>query len=414
MGQRNHMLYRSPAAKWGDALPLGNGRLGAMIYGETNMERIPLNDDSLWYGPAMDRNNPAYREKLPEIRKLIFAGKMQEAEELIAQFMAGVPYSQRPYSFLGQLNMALNQKMPFAMGGREAQEPPEAYEMDLDLMTGILTVDHKTDQVSYHREMFISNPAHVLCIRLTADTARAIRLELKLDRVVVSDVFIQDDRRPGMQTRGGDWPGTRVDFSRSIDDHTYLMAGNDAGVQFAAAFRVECDGELINPVSQLSAADCSEVTVYLTTATSNRFENPKEEVIKVLDEAQERGYQNLKEAHRKDFASLMERCRLDLGEPASGDLEHRLAAFALRRGDPDLAALYFQFGRYLIVSGSREDSAPLNLQGIWNAEFMPMWDSKYTVNINLQMNYWLSWTGNLIRLQEPLFDLLERMHDIIL
>ncbi len=411
MGKRNHMLYNSPALKWGDALPLGNGRMGAMIYGETDMERITLNDDSLWYGTAMDRNNPAYREKLPEIRKLIFEGKLHEAEEMIAQFMAGVPYSQRPYSFLGQLNMALNQHMPFAMGGREASKGPEEYEMDLDLMTGILKVDHKMDGVSYHREMFISNPAGVMCIRLSSDTKKAIRLELKLDRVTVSDAFIEDDRRPGMRSRGGGWPGTRVDFSRTIDDNTYLMAGNDAGVQFAAAFRVECDGELINPVSQLTASACREVTIYLTTATSNRFENPREEVVRVLNEAQKKGYESIRQEHISDFSSLMERCKLDLGEPAEGNLEQRLDALREGSKDPDLAALYFQFGRYLIVSGSRRGSAPLNLQGIWNADFMPMWDSKYTININLQMNYWLSWVGNLTDLHEPVFDLLETMHE---
>ena len=189
------------------------------------------------------------------------------------------------------------------------------------------------------------------------------------------------------------------------------MAGNDAGVQFAAAFRVECDGKLMNPVSQLTADDCSEVIIYLTTATSNRYADPRTEVIKVLDAAQKKGYQSLKEEHIRDFSALMEKCQLDLGKPAQGNLEQRLCALRDGREDPALAALYFQFGRYLIVSGSRQDSAPLNLQGIWNAEFMPMWDSKYTININLQMNYWLSWTGNLTRLHEPIQDLLETMHE---
>ena len=130
MEHNYHMYYDNPAKRWGNALPLGNGRLGAMVYGETDMERITLNDDSLWYGLAMDRNNPAYRQKLPEIRRLILDGKMHEAEELIAQYMAGVPYSQRPYTFLGQLSMALNQKMPFAMGGRS--ESPKMCIRDRD------------------------------------------------------------------------------------------------------------------------------------------------------------------------------------------------------------------------------------------------------------------------------------------
>lgn len=411
MEHNHHMNYDSPAKMWGDALPLGNGRLGAMVYGETDMERIPLNDDSLWHGLAMDRNNPAFKEKLPKIRRLILEGRMHDAEEMIAQYMAGVPYSQRHYTFIGQLNMALNQRMPFSMGGRPKPPEPEAYHMDLDLMTGVLTVDHKLDHVSYHREMFISAPGQVMCIRLTSDTPRAIRLELKLDRVTVSDAFIKDDRRPGMQARGGGWPGTQVDFARTIDDNTFLMAGNDAGVQFAAAFRMECDGNLINPVSQLTADNCSEVIIYLTTATSNRFSDPGAEVTKNLDAAQKKGYQSLKKEHIRDFTALMESCQLDLGEPASGSLEQRLDALRSGAEEPALAALYFQFGRYLIVSGSRQGSSPLNLQGIWNAEFMPMWDSKYTININLQMNYWLACAGNLTELHEPVMDLLETMHE---
>lgn len=411
MEHNNHMYYNSPAKVWGDALPLGNGRLGAMVYGETDMERIPLNDDSLWHGLAMDRNNPAYKEKLPEIRKLILEGKMHDAEEMIAQYMAGVPYSQRHYTFIGQLNMALNQNMPFVMGGKPQPPKPDSYHMNLDLMTGILTIDHKLENVSYQREMFVNNPSQVMCIRLISDVPKAIKLELKLDRVTVSDAFIQDDRRPGMQARGGGWPGTQVDFARAIDDNTFLMAGNDAGVQFAAAFRVECDGKLVNPVSQLTAENCSEVIIYIMTATSNRFSDPCAEVIKGLNMSQKKGYQVLKEEHTKDFTALMERCQLNLGDSAHGDLEQRLNALRNGKEDPALAALYFQFGRYLIVSGSRQGSSPLNLQGIWNADFMPMWDSKYTININLQMNYWLSWIGNLAKLHEPVMDLLETMHE---
>ncbi len=409
--ERYQMHYDSPARRWGEALPLGNGRLGAMVYGETDLERIPLNDDSLWYGLAMDRNNPSYKEKLPEIRRLIFEGKMHQAEELIAQYMAGVPASQRHYTFLGQLIMALNQQMPFAMGGRPESPRPDDYSMDLDLMTGILQVDHRMGEVSYHREMFISNPDQVLCIRLTSDTPGAIHLELKLDRVAVSDAFIEDDRRPGLKARGGGWPGTQVDFARTVDDHTFLMKGNDAGVHFAAAFRVECDGNLVNPVSQLSAEGCSEVTIYLASSTSNRCQDPEREVLDRLCQAGEKGYIAIREDHVRDFSSLMGRCVLDLGDPGEGTLDQRLESLREGGEDPALAALYFQFGRYLIVSGSRRGSAPLNLQGIWNGDFMPMWDSKYTININLQMNYWLSWVGNLTDLHEPLLDLLETMHE---
>ena len=162
------MRYASPAKIWTDALPLGNGFLGAMVYGNTDIERIPLNDDSLWYGAAADRNNPALREKLPEIRKLMFEGRIPEAEALIMQYMVGVPSSQRRYTPLGELDIALNQSLPFVMGGRSAPKPPEKYERTLDLRTGTVKVEHVQDGVAYTREMFISCPAQALCIRSEA------------------------------------------------------------------------------------------------------------------------------------------------------------------------------------------------------------------------------------------------------
>ena len=404
------MRYDSPAQVWTDALPLGNGRLGAMVYGRTDMERIPLNDDSLWYGKAADRNNPALREKLPEIRRLVLAGRIPEAEELIMQYMVGVPSSQRRYTPLGELDMALNQKLPFIMGGREAPKPPEQYDLSLDLMTGVLHLRHVQEGVAYDREMFISEPAQVMCIRLTADHPGAINLDLKLDRITMADNEVEDDRRPGLKAQGGGWPAPSADILRTIDDSTFYMEGYDAALQFAAAFRVECDGQLINPISQLAVRNSSCVTIYLASSTANRSSDPRAEVLARLNDAQKKGYEALRAEHIADFSSLMERCELELGEPCDLPVDRQIEAVKAGADDAALAALYFQYGRYLIVSGSRRGSAPLNLQGIWNAEFIPMWDSKFTININLQMNYWLAETSNLAELHEPFMDLLETMH----
>ncbi|MDR0963253.1 MAG: glycoside hydrolase family 95 protein [Clostridium sp.] len=410
MKHQYHLNYNSPAQCWPDALPLGNGRMGAMVYGRTDIERIQFNDDSLWYGTFMDRNNPALKDKLPEIRRLVLAGEIREAEEMIMQYMVGAPSMMRRYMNMGELDLALNQHLPFVMGGREVDLPPEKYALDLDLMTGILTEAHTKDGVSYHREMFISHPAQVLCLHLTSDKPGAINLDMKLDRVVISDTTVMDDRRPGRLAGGGGWPAPRADILRAINDNTFLMRGRESDVEFAAAFRVSCDGKLINPVSQLLARDCNEVTIYLATTTSNRTDDVQGDIMKRLDNAQMKGYATLREEHVKDFSSFMGRCSLDLGPAPDKPIDERIKALRNGEQDPAFAALYFQYGRYLLVSGSRQDSAALNLQGIWNADFNPMWDSKYTTNINVQMNYWPAEVGNLSELHTPLFDLLEKAH----
>jgi alpha-L-fucosidase 2 len=405
-----HLTYDTPADHWTDALPLGNGRLGAMVYGRTEIERIQLNDDSLWYGAFADRNNPALKDKLPEIRKLVFSGEIKAAEDLMMQYMVGAPSSMRHYTNLGELGIALNQRMPFAMGGREDTPPPEEYLFDLDLMTGISTVAHKRDGTRYHREMFISYPDQVMCIKLTADTPRAMNLDTHLNRVAISDTTVADDRRPGRRAGGGGWPAPNADIIRAIDDATFMMSGADSKVEFAAAFRMVCDGEIVNPVSQLLARNCSEVIIYLATSTTNRNPNPAADVLARLDAAQKKGYEAIRADHIADFFPIMDRCVPDFG--GAPDLTTDKRIFAVRDGasDPALAALYFQFGRYLIAAGGRPNSSALNLQGIWNADFMPMWDSKYTININLQMNYWLAEVGNLSEMHEGVFDLLEKMH----
>ena len=405
-----HLRYNSPANVWHDAMPLGNGRLGAMVYGHTGIERIQLNDDSLWSGTFMNRNNPSLKEKLPEIRRLVLSGDIYHAEELIMQYMAGTPGCMRHYSPLGTLNLALNRHLPFLLGWLPNSSGAEEYASDLDLMTGILHIGHTQDGVRYDREMFISHPAKVMCIRLTSSVPGAINLDVMMNRIPTSDAVAEDDRRPGKKVSGGGWGAIHADSIRTVDESTILMQGHDAEVSFAAAVRVLCDGELLNPVSQLLARNCSEVVLYLASSTSNRSTDPAADVMVCLDAAQAKGYHALRTAHIADFSALMNRCVLDLGPAPDESTDRRLSRVAAGESDPTLAALYFQFGRYLMAAGGRADSAALNLQGIWNADFMPMWDSKYTININLQMNYWPAEACNLSELHMPLMDLLKKMH----
>jgi alpha-L-fucosidase 2 len=381
-----------------------------MVYGHTGIERIALNDDSLWYGTFMDRNNPSLKEKLPEIRRLVLSGDIYHAEELIMQYMAGTPGCMRHYSPLGTLNIALNRHLPFLLGWLPDSSGAEEYTSDLDLMTGILHIGHTQSGVRYDREMFISHPAKVMCIRLASSVPGAINLDVMMNRIPTSDAVTEDDRRPGKKVNGGGWGAINADSIRTTDGHTILMQGHDAGVSYAAAVSVLCDGELLNPISQLLARNCSEVVLYLASSTSNRSDDPAGDVMGLLDAAQAEGFNTLRAAHISDFFALMNRCVLNLGPAPDESTDRRLERAAAGESDPALAALYFQFGRYLMVSGGREDSAALNLQGIWNADFMPMWDSKYTININLQMNYWQAEVCNLSELHMPLMDLLKKMH----
>ncbi len=406
-----HLRYDSPADVWSEALPLGNGRLGAMVYGHTGLERIQLNDDSLWYGTFVDRNNPALKEKLPEIRRLVLSGDFYHAEEIIEQYMAGAPASMRHYTLLGELDIALNKHLPFSMGWLPNSDGAKNYEMDLDLMTGLLQIGHTQEGISYSREMFINYPSQVMCIRYVSETPGAINLDVIMNRKSISDAATIDERRPGHRVSGGGWSTPNADFIRTIDNNTILMKGQDSQVEFAAAVRIQCDGELKNPVSHLLARNCREVILYLVSSTSNRTADPAADVIRRLDAAEKMGYTALREEHIRDFSAWMNRCLLDLGPSPKLSVDKRIEALRVGAEDPALAALYFQFGRYLIVSGGRENSAALNLQGIWNAEFMPMWDSKYTININLQMNYWPVEVCNLSRLHMPFMELLEKIHE---
>lgn len=406
-----HLRYRRPADQWHDALPLGNGKLGAMVYGHTGLERIQLNDDSLWYGTFHDRNNASLRNALPQIRELVLQGDIYHAEELIMRHMVGTPAGMRRYATLGELDIALNQHLPFTMGTMLQSDDATDYAADLDLMTGVLQVDHKQAGIPYRREMFISEPAQVLCFRLSTEARGSVNLDVMLNRKSISDRVTSDERRPGRRVSGGGWPAFNGDSVRTVTANTILMRGHEAEVEFAVAARVVCDGSLLDAVSQLSAGESSEVVIYLASSTSNRADNPAAEVIKRLDRAESKGYRSLKTEHIADFSALMNRCVLDLG-PAPGDeTDKRIDAVRAGNADPALAALYFQFGRYLIVSGGRVGSAALNLQGIWNAELMPMWDSKYTININLQMNYWPVEVCNLSELHQPLMALLNVMQE---
>lgn len=389
MEEQKHYIHREPAMRWEDGIPLGNGFLGAMVYGHTSKEKIQLNEDSLWYGKGQDRINPKAAEHLKEIQQLVLQRKFAEAEDLMFSYMVSAPFNMRNYSTMGELDLAMNQKNPFAMGWFPESDG-ENYTSDLDMENGILTISHTDQGIFYKREMFISYPDHVLCIRLKSSEPEAMRLDIALNRYPFTDRKVPDDRRPGKFVSAGIWGSTRYDRLTIEEGRRILLEAHEAETTFAMGAEVYTDGKLENAGSRLIALDAQEVVIYLTGVTDNRVENCPETVREILKKAVLQGYDAIRERHRNDFSAYMKRCGLSLEE------------------DPE-ASRYFTYGRYLIVSAGREHSSPMNLQGIWNYQFEPSWDSKYTININEQMNYWPVEVCNLSELHEPVFEQLKKM-----
>lgn len=400
------MRYDRPADTWSDALPLGNGRLGAMVYGHTGVDRIQLNEDSLWYGKAMDRNNPRLKEALPEIRRRVFAGQIREAEDLIQRYMLGAPYSMRHYESLGELDIGVNRLSPFSAGWAPSSEGAQDYRQELDLMRGVHTLRWRQGGVGFTRECFISDPDQVLCIRYRADQPGKLQLNVRYDRCYIFEGMVPDMRRPGHMIRAGGWGSMFLDKNHTIDENTLTAGGNAGGTVFGLALAMESDGDVSDAYTQLYTENASCVTLYLAAATDNREKDPEAFALEKAAAARQLGFDRVLERHIQDFEPIMRRCTLDLGPQGDLPVNRRIADLKEGKADPALAALYFAFGRYLLAAGGREGSSALNLQGIWCKEFAPMWDSKYTTNINVQMNYWPAENCSLGETHDSLFSLI--------
>ncbi|MGQ7885540.1 glycoside hydrolase family 95 protein [Paenibacillus sp. WC2504] len=381
------LLFKSPATKWNEALPIGNGRLGAMVYGQTQQERLQLNEDSVWYGGSRDRNNPDAKANLPEIRRLIFEGKLKEAEKLAVMALSGLPESQRHYLPLGHL------LLDFSLPDGE----PDHYERTLDLESGTVTVTFSQGGVSYKREIFASYVDQAIILRLTANRSGEIGFTSRLER--------------------GRW--RYADHAGREGNNAIWMSGNcggEGGSQYGAVLRASADGGTVKAIGEhLVVEKANSVTLVLSAATTFRFLDPLVEAREKAESAANRGYQALYRRHLDDYCELFGRVSLSLVtedvEIGRMSLSDRMDRLSGGKSDPALFALYFHFGRYLLISSSRPGSLPANLQGIWNEHFLPPWDSKYTININAQMNYWPAESCALSECHEPLFELLERMRE---
>ena len=378
------LWYRQPAVEWTEALPLGNGRLGAMVFGGIWRETLQLNEESVWAGRYIDRTNPAALAALPKVRELLFAGKNQEAADLAGRTMMGIPHGVESYQPLADLQLDLLQNW----GADDS-----TYRRELDLSTGIHKVSFQWNagwqQPATHcRETFVSAPDQILVLRLSADRPGTISYRIRLDR------------------------GQDVSSCVAVANRLVLAGrlGTD-GLTFQAEARVQLEGgkcETRGNALVITKADA--VTIRIAGATS--YVGPEDysadaavRCRTVLDRTDGKTYTALRAAHVADHTALHGRVVLDLGRSAAADLptDERLKAIANGQDDPALIALYFQFGRYLMMGSSRPGSLPANLQGIWNQQFDAPWNSDYHPNINLQMAYWPAEVANLSECHTPLF-----------
>lgn len=379
------LWYRKPASQWVEALPIGNGRLGAMVYGLPGSERIQLNEDSIWYGGPKKGENPQALNHISEIKELLQRGQVKEAEWLTRMAMFSMPKYYNPYQPLGELMMYF----------WEDEEPMyENYRRELDLSTGIVRITYTRNGTHYTREIFSSYPDQVIVIRLTCSVPDELRLSVNLNR------------RP---FEGG---------SEALDDRTIQMTGECGkdGVEFACLLHVihdqESNGQIRTIGDYISIEQAENVTLLLAAGSTYRGMNPVQTCQAQLTQAGQFTYDTLRSRHIADHEALYKRVSIRLGSTALTEeipTDERINRVADGADDLHLTELLFQFGRYLMIASSRPGTLPSTLQGIWNNSFTPPWESKYTININTQMNYWPAEVCALSECHEPLFDLVERM-----
>lgn len=374
------LWYRQPAERWVEALAVGNGRLGAMVFGGVAQERIQLNEDTLWAGGPYDPANPDALEALPKVRELIFAGRYREAHDLIGRRMMAKPLTQMPYQCVGDLLL----QFPEAEGVTE-------YRRDLNLDTAVAAVAYTIDGVRYTREVFSSPVDQVIVIRLKADKPGKITFTARMRTPQKAQVRVEP-------------PSTLV-----MEGVNGGSAGVAGALRYQARVAIAASGGQVAPgEGQIAVTGADSALLLIAAATSYKSYrdvtgNPEALTKSAIDKAAARSFNALLTDHVAAHQELFRRVTLDLGTtPAAQRPTDERIRDLNKVNDPQLAALYFQFGRYLLISSSRPGCQPANLQGLWNESMNPPWQSKYTININTEMNYWPAEPTNLAECVEPL------------
>jgi alpha-L-fucosidase 2 len=416
VNKRFSLWYRQPANEWTEALPLGNGRLGAMVFGGVGRERIMLNEDTLWSGyPRDDLNERAYSHLEP-VRQLIREGRYVLAEAELEQNMLG-GWSQS-YLPLGELTLQWDP------GEEEGGEDGYGYRRELDLRNATVSTVYRVGKVVHRREMFCSAADNVLAMRFECTDPDGMNV-----RIGITSPLLHSRRTDrGRLILEGECP-SHVEPDYVVDCPDPIRYEPGQGLRFATIVRVDTVGGncVENAEGELDISGASQVTIYVAAATSfaGFRVKPADSSVKPLRlcedallAADHHSYQELRRRHERDYRNLFARMDISLGGVAASSValhtiptDERLKRLAEGADDPELYAMYVQYARYLLIACSRPGTQPANLQGIWNDNIRPPWSSNYTININTQMNYWLAETGNLSECHEPLFAMLEDLAD---
>lgn len=400
------LWYQKPADEWEEALPLGNGRLGAMVFGQIQKEQIQVNEESIWYGKRRERINPDAKENLPKIREYIRNGQIQKAQKRMSLAMTGCPYGERMYQTLGEISIEMD--LPEEKIEKDADSAINTtYYRELDLSKAVCHVQYDCEKsegktIKIESTYFISHPDDCMIVHMKASNGQ-LSFVAKLDR----DKYF--------------------DSIGKCDDYTIFLSGNlgKEAPEFAMCLRAKVVGGSVKTIGQsLLVEKADEVILYFgadstfhySEAEVKEWADPQqklvEKLIAHLDLVMEKDYEKVLLAHIQDYQSLYNRVSLQLKEENSIEAlatDERLLRVKDGCEDIGLSKLLFDYGRYLLISCSRPGTLPANLQGIWNKELCPAWDSKYTININTEMNYWPAEICALAECHQPLFDHLERM-----
>ncbi|MDB5264245.1 MAG: alpha-L-fucosidase [Adhaeribacter sp.] len=371
--------FGHPAINWNEALPLGNGRLGAMVFGGILAERLQLNEETVWSGKSADFVNPQAKAALDPVRQLLFSGKYAEAQALAQKSMMGDKKVGSNYQTLGDLQLDFNH-----------QSVGADYRRELDIETAVAKVSYQADGIKYTREIFTSAPDQVLVVRLTADKPGALTFSLKLSRA---------GNKASLNAAG-----TEITLQEHVN--------GGEGVKLATRVKVLNEGGAIDAADgKINISKANAVTLLLTAATDYWGDEPLAHAAKQMAAAQAKTYAGLKSDHVKDYQKYFNRVSLNIGltDAAYFPTDTRITAMQAGNVDPHLLGLYFQFGRYLLISSSRPGGLPANLQGIWADGLTPPWSADYHININIQMNYWPAEVTNLSEMHLPFLEFLDAL-----
>lgn len=392
--EKSRIYLTQPAEKWDDGFPLGNGRLGMMPFGRPDEEQIIINEETVWYGGENKKCNPDMREQIPRIRELLAEGKVSEAEFLAKMAMTSTPKYNNPYQPAADMRICL----------LDHKYPVEAYGRTLDLETAVASIDYKMNGVGYHRELFVSHAYQVGVIHMWADAPFCVQANL--------------NRRPFEQNTG------------KLDDVTAACYGQNGvgGVQYCSAVRICKEGERGSVGTMgdyVFARDVTEVTMYVACQTdfARRLEKAGEteqgwesairlEALARLSQAEAVGYRAVKETHVREYGRLFSRMGIQLGAKDPGIATDRMLDDLRQKRmtyRDYLVQVLFDYARYLEIGSSYDCALPSNLQGIWNGSYVPSWLSQFTININTEMNYWMTDACGLGECYEPLFQFVDRL-----